>query len=114
MRRLVLIVLMLVLPLQWSWAAAASVCEHEESQQQTQTHFGHHEHDHADAADEASPLKGQHLDCGGCHGVGAFCLASLDPAHGQWNGRETRPAYQRHLPEPPIESLLRPPLLLVA
>lgn len=115
MRRLVFIVLMLVLPLQWTWAAAASHCDHEEQG----AHFGHHEHKHACSDDGTADKAGAgqssaHADCQVCHGAGAACIASLDVDRSHWNGRAPLPSFDGHLPEPPVESLLRPPLNLVA
>ena len=123
MRRLILVFLMCLLPLQWSWAAAASVCAHESGN----AHFGHHEHRHqADATDAAEDshdtgdtgasheLPGKHPDCQVCHGMGAAFLQSADAAQGLWATRGAWPAYRGVLPEPPVESLLRPPLTLVA
>lgn len=118
MRRLFILFMLVLLPLQWSWAAAATVCQHETGS----AHFGHHEHRHdADqaghpAADGKSdaPSLNFHADCQVCHGMGA--------AHGPADA-DTGPhgvpdrhlsAYGQHLPEPPPENLLRPPLTLVA
>lgn len=119
MRRLVLVFLMCLLPLQWGWAAAASVCAHERDQ----AHFGHHEHRHASPADIAEDTAAGHgdeqpptfhPDCHACHGVGAaFMPAPLVAGHVS-TGDEPASPYRRHLPEPPIEALLRPPLPLVA
>lgn len=119
MRRLFLVFMMCLLPLQWSWATAASVCEHEAGK----AHFGHHEHEHRAAemgpshhADDghAHELPGKHPDCQVCHGVGAAITQDPEPAALAWTDRGGWPAYDRTLPEPPVESLLRPPLNLVA
>jgi hypothetical protein len=126
MRRLVLIFMMFLLPLQWSWAAAASVCEHEGDT----THFGHHEHKHSGAAesmhqvssgtwDEGGAEGGEgtvnyHPDCHACHGIGTACLASISVDAQAWAGEGPLPAYGRFIPEPPIQTFLRPPLNLVA
>jgi len=118
MRRFVLVFMMLLLPLQWSWAAAASVCEHERDA----THLGHHEHKHG-GADEAQKIPaddgdgqppGKHPDCHACHGMGAVCLTSPTCPERLWAERGPLPGYGRFLPEPPVQSLLRPPLSLVA
>lgn len=118
MRRLVLIVMMCLLSFQWSWAAAASVCEHE----QGKAHFGHHEHKHS-GADEAQQVSSDtsdegainyHPDCQTCHGIGAACLASLPVDAQSWADDGPLPAYGWFVPEPPIQSFLRPPLNLVA
>jgi hypothetical protein len=128
MRRFILVFMMCLLPLQWSWAAAASVCAHEREQ----THFGHHEHEHVDgqgavqvqaghdapapadaaqAADDQPPeAPGEHPDCHTCHGIGAACLARCEPAPAVWQGGSPPLAYGRALPEPPVDTLLRPPL----
>ena len=119
MRRLVLILMMVLLPLQYSWAAAASVCEHEADS----AHFGHHEHKHAvsDAhashggeakSDGKSPSP--HLDCEVCHGIGAGYVASGAAVGPAWTPDRLVPAYGHHMPEPPVERFLRPPLNLVA
>ncbi len=123
MRRLVLVFMMMLLPLQWSWAAAASVCQHEANG----AHFGHHEHkrdncsqadvpDTAEKSDQNSddPSLGKHPDCQVCHGVGVAhvpMVAVITPA---WVPDRQVPDYGRHVPEPPLESFLRPPLNLVA
>jgi hypothetical protein len=119
MRRFVLVFMMVLLPLQWSWAAAASVCEHESGK----AHFGHHEHQHggtgssgqADAdVDHGDDSLGDHPDCQACQGIGAACVQLADERPAAWSGGAPRPACDRVLPEPPVESLLRPPLNLVA
>jgi hypothetical protein len=119
MRRLVLIVMMCLLPLQWSWAAAASLCEHESGS----THFGHHEHKHVSAADATPGDAGgelhegaswNHPDCQSCHGVGAAVVSDALARLASWTSSASLPAYRRVLPEPPVASLLRPPLNLVA
>lgn len=118
MRRLLLIFMMCLLSFQWSWAAAASVCAHE----QDTTHFGHHEHKHggADKAHQASSdtsddgAANYHPDCQTCHGIGAACLASPAVDAQAWADHGPLPAYGRSLPEPPIQTFLRPPLNLVA
>lgn len=112
MRRFILVFMMLLLPLQWSWAAAASVCGHESGN----AHFGHHEHQHAgdvqagDAQDLAAEPPGEHPDCHSCHGVGAACIARADKPLMAWLSGTLLPEYGRALPEPPVESFLRPPL----
>ncbi|MFZ5548697.1 MAG: hypothetical protein ACOZJX_08375 [Pseudomonadota bacterium] len=112
MRRLVLVFMLLLLPLQWSWAAAASVCGHENGK----SHFGHHEHQHegdehaGGAPDLAPEPPGEHPDCHSCHGVGAACIERADAHPAAWLSSTLLPEYGRALPEPPIESLLRPPL----
>jgi hypothetical protein len=116
MRRFILIFLMLLLPVQWSWAAAASVCAHEKDN----SHFGHHEHQHSaspqaaepDEADEKAPSF--HPDCQVCHGIGTACVTSPAEVGAAWSSAGPPSAYGRYIPEPPIESLLRPPLTLVA
>lgn len=118
MHRIVLTVMIVLLTLQWNWAAAASVCEHESGN----SHFGHHEHKHAGTGsgaadsdgDHDSGLTGNHPDCQACHGIGAACVQSVDEKSQAWSGGAPMPAYVRALPEPPVESLLRPPLSLVA
>ncbi|WP_077001021.1 hypothetical protein [Variovorax sp. KK3] len=123
MRRLVLIVMMCLLSFQWSWAAAASVCAHE--REQDKVHFGHHAHQHgaaddtrhasSNAGDEATDASvNYHPDCQACHGIGAACLASVVADVQAWVDHGALPAYGRFLPDPPIQSLLRPPLHLVA
>jgi hypothetical protein len=119
MRRFVLIFMMLLLPFQWSWAAAGSVCEHEAGG----THFGHHQHEHqaapdapahADGGDDGAEPFNKHPDCDACHGLCAGILPSPAEAGAAWAGELPAPAYGRHLPEPPVGSLLRPPSALVA
>ena len=118
MRRLVFIFMMVLLPLQWSWAAAASVCEHEWDT----THFGHHEHKHSGAdsahqvlSDTSEEGAGNyHPDCHACHGIGAACVASFFVDAQAWADDGSFPAYGRFLPEPPIQTFLRPPLNLAA
>ena len=119
MRRFVLVFIMLLLPLQWSWAAAASVCEHESGT----GHFGHHEHQHGSGGDAsqadddgepASDSLGNHPDCQACHGIGAACVGCADERPATWSGATPRPSYDRFLPDPPVENLLRPPLSLAA
>lgn len=113
MRRFILIFMMVLLPLQWSWAAAASVCAHE----QGTSHFGHHEHQHASGeavhADDGQALV-DHPDCQGCHGVGTACMGTAAPPGVAWSSAGPPASDGRHIPEPPVESLLRPPLTLVA
>lgn len=108
MRRLVLVFLMLLLPLQWSWAAAASVCAHESNT----AHFGHHEHKHEGQAEKKSdaPAGIAHADCHVCHGVGSGVLAAIAADGPAWGNSALVDHYSRAVPEPPIESLLRPPL----
>lgn len=118
MRRYLLVFMMVLLPLQWSWAAAASVCAHEAGS----SHFGHHDHKHSGGSltgksdtgkgDGASP--GAHPDCQVCHGVGAACLKAADDGQPAWAGASSLPEYTRHVPDPPVAALLRPPLHLVA
>jgi hypothetical protein len=117
MRRFILIFLMVLLPVQWSWAAAASVCAHEKDT----SHFGHHEHEHAAAPQvSAEPDEGDikapsvHLDCQVCHGIGAACVTASTEVGAAWSPTGPPASYGRHVPEPPVESLLRPPLTLVA
>lgn len=116
MRRFILIFLMMLLPVQWSWAAAASVCAHEKDK----SHFGHHEHKHSASPEVAEPDEADgkapsfHPDCQVCHGIGAGCLTASTEVGAAWASSEPPRAYGRHIPEPPIESLLRPPLTLVA
>ncbi len=119
MRRFVLIVMMLLLPLQWSWAAAGSVCEHEA----VGTHFGHHAHEHQaapdagahdGAGDDGGEPFGNHPDCEACHGLCAGMVSSPAEAGPAWAADRPVPAYGLHLPDPPVGSLLRPPLALVA
>lgn len=110
-RRFVLVFMMCLLPLQWSWAAAASVCEHESG---GKAHFGHHEHQHADdtgsdAGSHSGPAA-EHPDCQVCHGVGAACVAPFEGNAHLWAARAPYPDYARVLPDPPVESFLRPPL----
>lgn len=111
-RRLVLVFMMCLLPLQWSWAAAASVCQHESS---GKAHFGHHEHQHAHTGEHADGSShdgpaAEHPDCQVCHGIGVACLAPLEGGDNTWAVSPPQPHYARVLPEPPVESLLRPPL----
>lgn len=118
MRRFVLILMMVLLPLQWSWAAAASVCGHE----QGKAHFGHHEHKHASSVEttaepghvEDGTAASYHPDCQVCHGIGSACMTSSAEVGAAWSSSRPPLAYGQHIPEPPIESLLRPPLTLVA
>jgi len=139
MHRLVLIVLMCLLPLQWSWAAAARICAHEADT----AHFGHHEHRHGDprstdaaeageaigaadavqAADAPEPAHGaapgdapggDHPDCTACHGLGVAFPSATDGGLGAWSPAGALPAYGHVLPDPPVESFLRPPLVVVA
>ncbi|WPB58015.1 hypothetical protein [Xylophilus sp. GOD-11R] len=129
MRRLLIVFLMFLLPLQWSWAAAATVCQHE----RTGSHFGHHEHRHVAATDlhaadqqvdaddqagadtkTAHPSPGTHPDCHACHGLGSGYPSSYAAPGHTWVAGQQSTAYSHHLPEPPLESFLRPPLPLVA
>jgi hypothetical protein len=119
MRRFLLIFMMLLLPLQWSWAAAGSVCEHESNG----THFGHHQHEHqaaTDAIDQADDdhdggdAFGNHPDCEACHGLCAGMVSSPADTGPAWTADRPAPACGRYLPDPPVGSLLRPPLALVA
>jgi len=119
MRRLVLVFMLLLLPLQWSWAAAASVCKHEQTSAAANAHFGHHEHEHADAAKASSDapaaeLPGSHPDCHTCHGMSAGCVAAAKDDAPRWHRHAAPIAFGTHVPEPPIEALLRPPMPLVA
>jgi hypothetical protein len=111
MRRFILIFLMVLLPFQWSWAAAASVCAHEKGD----SHFGHHEHKHG-ASDEqaAEPAPSYHPDCQVCHGIGTACVTASSEVGAAWSSSGPPATYSRYLPEPPVESFLRPPLTLVA
>ena len=117
MRRALVIVMMLLLPLQSVWAAAASVCGHETGRA---SHFGHHEHAHQDVGDVqrdgdasgAQPVGG-HADCGVCHGIGTAVFGAADQAAGPWSARDFVDLYRAHLPDPPVEAFLRPPLPLV-
>jgi hypothetical protein len=118
MRRLILVFVMCLLPLQWSWAAAASLCSHEAGG----SHFGHHEHQHDTCASSAQDAEeptgteraGGHPDCEVCHGIGAaFMSAPARMAHG-WSDNGPLPWHVGYLPEPPVETLLRPPLSFVA
>lgn len=109
--------MMLLLPLQWSWAVAASVCEHEKSA----THVGHHEHQHVDAGASSTDIStgdatpsGQHADCHVCHGAGVACTSDAGSNTRLWSRSGPPPAAGHHVPEPPIEGLLRPPARLVA
>ncbi|WP_298234779.1 cobalt-zinc-cadmium resistance protein [uncultured Azohydromonas sp.] len=129
MRRFLLIVLMFVLPLQWSWAAAASLCGHEAAGAATR-HFGHHQHEHhgaeaghdagksakAEGADKKAGLGslGADADCGVCHGLGAAFLATVDAQAPPWIGTGAFPRYQAAVPDRSPDTLLRPPLPLVA
>lgn len=96
---------------------AGSVCEHEANG----AHFGHHLHKHdvpthdasGDAEQDGDPF-GSHPDCEACHGFGAGVLTALATVSPAWDDTAHVPRYGRHLPEPPVESLLRPPLTLVA
>lgn len=118
MRRLILVFVMCLLPLQWSWAAAASLCSHETGG----SHFGHHEHQHdacastaqdADASTSAERAGG-HPDCQVCHGIGAaFMTVPAKLAH-VWSDGGPSPRHAGYLPDPPVETLLRPPLSFVA
>lgn len=101
--------MMCLLPLQWGWAAAASVCEHESS---GAAHFGHHDHEHLGEAgdDSQGGPAAEHPDCQVCHGIGAACLEPFDGGAPLWAAGASLPDYARVLPEPPVESFLRPPL----
>lgn len=112
LRRFILISMMLLLPLQWSWAAAGSVCEHEDGGQ----HFGHHAHQHhaADHGGHDDEAFGHHPDCDACHTLVAGCLTNPSVVHAAWAATAYVPTGVRQLPDPPPESLLRPPLTLVA
>jgi hypothetical protein len=127
MRRLLLIFIAVLLPLQWSWAAAASVCAHAREP----AHYGHHEHQHggadqahdgvgqsatsADASADSgtNPSPTSHPDCQACHGMAAYPPAP-DAAANLWGKGALPFAYGQFLPDPPTQSLLRPPLALVA
>jgi hypothetical protein len=118
MHRFILIVLMFLVPFQWTWAAAANVCQHETGG----AHFGHHEHQH-EASSPGSVLDTEendaralsvHPDCKVCHGVGAGHAPARSDAHHAWHRERLVPAYRHHLPDPPVEPFLRPPLHLVA
>lgn len=118
MRRYVLIFMMLLLPLQWSWAAAAGACQHEAGG----THFGHHEHRHeapggqpatGGEANDPSPFA-LDPDCQVCQGLGAAHAPRITGIGHTWSPDQPPQACHSHLPEPPFESLLRPPLPLVA
>ena len=126
MRRFLLIVLMFVLPLQWSWAAAASLCGHEVAGPAAQ-HFGHHQHEHhgaeaghdadkAEGADKKTGLGslGADPDCGVCHGLGAAFLTAVDAQAPPWIGADAFSRYQAAVPDRSPDTLLRPPLSLVA
>lgn len=132
MRRFLLIVLMFVLPLQWSWAAAASLCGHEAAGPAAR-HFGHHQHEHhgaaaghdagkstkaakAEGADKKSGLGSLRADpdCGVCHGLGAAFLADVDAQAPPWISADAFPRYQAAVPDRSPDTLLRPPLPLVA
>jgi hypothetical protein len=118
MRRLVLVFMMCLLPLQWSWAAAASLCAHEAGG----SHYGHHEHKHdacasssQDAEESADTQRqGAHPDCQVCHGLGAACMAAQVKMAHAWADNGPPPSHDGHLPDPPVESFLRPPLSFVA
>ncbi|MGQ3052258.1 MAG: hypothetical protein ACT6S0_10780 [Roseateles sp.] len=120
MRRLFLIFMMVLLPLQWSWAVAGSVCEHEPNG----THFGHHQHEHQAALDTAAghadddggadALSVNHPDCEACHGLCAGIVSSAVDSGPAWAADQPTPAYDRYLPDPPVGSLLRPPVARVA
>ena len=118
MRRLLVIAMMLLLPFQSTWAVAASVCAHETGKV---SHFGHHEHQHqtADAAapgdhDAGAQPGSYHADCGVCHGVGTAVSSADAQASCAWTDREFAATYSAHLPDPPVEAFLRPPLSLVS
>jgi hypothetical protein len=114
MRRFILVFMMVLLPLQWSWAAAGSVCGHETHG----GHFGHHQHQHeaagGAAADDSDVSFANHPDCQACHGVCAGVLTAAADVGPRWSADRPVPAYSRYLPDPPVETLLRPPLPLVA
>jgi cytochrome c553 len=120
MRRLLLVLLMFVLPLQWAWASAASVCAHEESA--SRTHFGHHQHDHQDAAPAANaqddtPSSGSlsdHPDCGVCHAMTSAVAPASDGVPALWFGHVYTVREPWAAPDRFVDTLLRPPLTLVA
>lgn len=120
MRRLLLIVLMFVLPLQWTWAAAASLCAHEP--EPAAQHFGHHQHEHHGAAAQGAKADqeadvggvGSHPDCGVCHGLGVAFLADINAMAPPWPSLFVFLRYQAAVPDRSPDTLLRPPLLLVA
>ena len=142
MRRCFLVFMMVLLPFQWSWAAAAAVCEHEAGKSRHFGHHAHvhadaqqagpvqgHVHGDVDGVDHAEPVNTSdskpdskpdaksttaHPDCGVCHGVG-LGVPSLPRAAGAAQpASRLLPAYSGHLPEPPVERFLRPPLRPVA
>jgi hypothetical protein len=125
MRRCVLVLMLVLLPLQWSWAAVGSVCAHEPDGQ----HFGHHLHQHAGEADAhvddeggESPAGGAgdgaslgaHPDCHSCHGLGLGALGGPTESALGWTVNRQLFFYRHHLPDPPVEGLLRPPVIPVA
>jgi hypothetical protein len=118
MRRFLVIVMMLLLPFQATWAVAAGICNHETGKA---SHFGHHEHEHHSAeaaAPEAEDADAQpggfHADCGVCHGVGTAVTDAASQTSGAWSERDYAASYSAYLPEPPLETLIRPPLSFVA
>ena len=116
-RCVLLVVLSLLLPLQWSWSVAATVCTHEVDG----THFGHHEHKQCalDPASDAGAVGDQapdqqHPDCPECHGAGVAVATSLPKLSTPLPMASAASVYLYAVPEPPLERLMRPPLLLVA
>ena len=109
--------MMVLLPLQWSWAAVGSICEHEPDG----GHFGHHVHQHDEPAPEAvadvaaeGDAVGNHPDCEACHGLGAGIPTAAAGVDAPWADGAQVSNHGHDIPDPPVESLLRPPLTLVA
>lgn len=112
MHRIIFIFMMVLLPLQWSWAAAGSVCDHEVGD----GHFGHHMHQHhdEDADDHEADALGNHPDCDACHGQGIGYVPMFLAISPTWAAHALAPDGGHYLPDPPVESFLRPPLALAA
>ncbi|MET0348990.1 MAG: hypothetical protein ABW067_04290 [Rhizobacter sp.] len=110
MYRLVLIVLMFVLPLQWSWAAPAGVCAHETATAEAVPEAFVAQADQA--TDETADAPSPHAlhDCPHCQGASALCCRNDPTAARDWTGDRPTPTAPGFLPEPPVESFLRPPL----
>lgn len=116
MRRAILIAMMLI-PLWWSGSAVARICEHpscgSDMAQMTEACV-----DTAQAQTDTEPgnadVPGNHLDCEGCHGMGAAYPVSASAPALRWPPRVLLPAYGPFFSEAPIEGLLRPPMTSVA
>lgn len=112
MRKFLILIFLIVLPLQWTTAAVAAYCLHE-TDGPAQQHMGHHAHEHqSDAAPTGDDPAGTDFDadCPSCHSHYVQAAIVIDQATVPMSADRNVISYRAFLPEPPPNSLFRPPL----